>query len=532
MANSITSRSVLPWWRRALGEISALRGSLTSWVAAGGAYAPYSLDSSRVDYGLARALYSNTHDKYKLGAAFARPIINTCAGFMGVPAFTHPDPEASAALEDMADRWSGRLLRLTRNALRDGDAYARIVYTNHPLNPKKRLWDLMLIPPEWVLPILDPLTGRIASVVVRRPVKLTDPNGSETANYTVTETIDSANVTLTVTGQAPEAVRAQAGTRENPWGFVPVVHFRNEAEEYQLYGASDLEPVEPFMRAYHDVMLHAIAGSKLFSTPKVKFKLKNVSKFLGDNFSSDEVRTAMAGGGLRFANRDVYLMGEGDDVAFISADSGAAGATALLELLFCCIVDVSETPEFAFGTAVASSKASVSEQMVPLTRKIERKRGQFAEHFAELASMFVAMWERVEARNLDDYQVGLEWPEVSEKDETRMSTVISTLVQAMATGVESKVLSLTTAIETLREHLPALLPLEDRDGDDDELRRLEATQLILARLSDSEGFGGQPDGSPRDDGRVESLAEQIRQMRRQRMRRAGQPPGEDDDSPV
>jgi hypothetical protein len=109
-------------------------------------------------------------------------------------------------------------------------------------------------------------------------------------------------------------VRAQNRTEPNPWGFVPVVHFRNEAEEEQLFGASDLEPVEPFMKAHHDTMIFAVQG-----------------------------------------------------------------ITAPLELILYCIVDVSETPEFAFGTAVQSSKASVSEQMVPLARKIRRKRGQFEE---------------------------------------------------------------------------------------------------------------------------------------------------------
>ncbi|HEY8354396.1 MAG TPA: hypothetical protein VIK69_05210, partial [Methylophilaceae bacterium] len=70
-----------PLWQRILGpigEISVLRSVFGGFSF----FEPYQLDSSRVDYELARALYNNTHDRYKLGAAFARPVINTTAGFM------------------------------------------------------------------------------------------------------------------------------------------------------------------------------------------------------------------------------------------------------------------------------------------------------------------------------------------------------------------------------------------------------------------------------------------------------------------
>src|SRR5690606_33446180 len=87
------------WGRlqRMAGEISVLR---QMWRVPDGPWAPYQLDSSRVDYDLARQLYRNSHEKYKLGAAFARPVVNSVAGFVGAPHFTHRDPYADIALED------------------------------------------------------------------------------------------------------------------------------------------------------------------------------------------------------------------------------------------------------------------------------------------------------------------------------------------------------------------------------------------------------------------------------------------------
>ena len=84
------------WLKKAVGEISKLRQGIFGRFGSliGGRWnVPYVLNSSRVEYELARQLYHNTHDDYKLGAGFAKPIINTLAGFMGVPRFRCQDEE-------------------------------------------------------------------------------------------------------------------------------------------------------------------------------------------------------------------------------------------------------------------------------------------------------------------------------------------------------------------------------------------------------------------------------------------------------
>ncbi len=463
--------------RRIFGEISVLR---RSW---GFQYSrPYILDSSRVDYALARELYRNIHNSYKLGAAFAKPVVNTMAGFMGSPHFLHPDPEADQALEQVMARWTGKVLRINRNTLRDGDVFARIVRVQDRFNPKQVVFDLTLIPPEWVTPILDPLTGRWLKLVIRHPVTAIDATtGRRGVDYTVTETLTPTERIIEADAHVPAESRREA----NPWGFVPVVHFKNEAEENQLFGSSELEPIEPFMKAYHDTLLFAVQGSKLFSRPKTKFALKDVEKFLRDNFDEAEI----ASGKLKFADKELFLMQGGDDVSFITAESGLAGVTTLLEFLFMNIVDVSQIPEFAFGTAVASSKASVSEQMIPLVRNIRRKRGMFEEPYGELAAMYLAMWSKVENRHLDTYQVNVDWDEITPKDDEQISTTIKTLVEGLATGVEAGLLSLEAASEFLREFVPSMLPFVDESGAQDERGRIAKSMLWRKRIEDVEGWG-------------------------------------------
>lgn len=471
------------WWRfwdRPRGEVSALRTRAPDLRFG----LPYQLNSQRVNYELARRLYRNTEDGYKLGAAFARPIINTTAGFVGVPHFGHEDPEAAAALEGVMARWTGTLHAINRNTLRDGDVFARLVRVADEFRRGVETWDLRLIPPEWVTPTVDVATGRWSRLTIVYPLLARDEAGRE-RQYRLTEVLTPERRTLVPQTDAPAEVRALADDGPNPWGFIPVVHFRNEPEETELFGASDLEPVEPFLKAYHDVMLFAIQGAKLFSRPKVKIKVQNARRFLSDNFPAEEV----SAGRIRFADREIFLLQQGDDVEFITADSGLAGATALLQFLFMCIVDVSETPEFAFGTAVSSSKASVSEQMVPLVRKVRRKRGMIEPAYRRLASMWLAMWSLVEGRTLASLDVALDWDEVSPRDDQAVAATIKTLVEGLSEGVEGGLLSLDAAAEFLRRFVPSMMPWTEDGAEDDERRRVIRALQFLGRVRD----GGLPE---------------------------------------
>lgn len=462
--------------QRLWGELSALRTSGVRW---GNWYAqPYTLDSTRVDVKLARELYNNTHESYKLGAAFARPVINTAAGFVGTPQFDYAHDKLGPDLAAWGQRWSGLFGRLTRNVFRDGDAYVRMDSDGR----------LRLVPPEWVTPVLDPVTGDWREVRIRYPIIVPSENGGLAQELSMREIITPTSLRIEVDPRAPAELREKAGDGPNPWGLIPMVHFRNEAEENQLYGASELEPLEPFMKAYHDTMLSTVRGSQLFSRPKVQFALRDVNKFLKDNFPG-EAET----GKLSFTSRDLFLMQEGDNVSFITAESGVAASTLLLEFLFMNIVDVSETPEFAFGTAVSSSKASVSEQMVPLARKIRRKRTMLEEPYRELAVLYLAMKGQPLAQQTDDVRIS--WDEISPRDNESVATTIKTLVEGLSTAVEVGILSLDAASGFLQEFVPTMLPFEDPSGANDEKRRIAKSHLWRRRIEDVEGWVDDQEGA-------------------------------------
>src|SRR5690606_41856313 len=69
-------------------------------------------------YKLARSLYDNAADDYKLGAWAPKPIINPVVGFMGVPRFRSKDPEAQEVLDEFFESNRSLQQQTHRNALR------------------------------------------------------------------------------------------------------------------------------------------------------------------------------------------------------------------------------------------------------------------------------------------------------------------------------------------------------------------------------------------------------------------------------
>lgn len=257
-----------------------------------------------------------------------------------------------------------------------------------------------------------------------------------------------------------------------------------------MFGASELEPIEPFMKAYHDLMLAAVEGGRLMARPKVKMRLSSVESFLRNNFPG-ALESIQRGEQPRldFAGRELYLLADPqENIEFITADNGLDGISTLLKFLFRCIVDVSGVPEFVFGTAIASSKASASEQMIPFTRRIARKRGSLGESYQELARMWLAMQAQVGGPAVSDWAVGIEWDEVSPRDDLQVAQTIEAVVRSLVEGVENMLISQDAAAEFLREFVPSMLAWRDDDAPDDEMRRVARTMAVMQRIRDGQGL--------------------------------------------
>jgi len=457
------------------GESSVVQSGMTVRTST---FQTYTLDTTRVNYTIARELYQNVNSKYKLGAGFVKPIIHTIAGFMGTPHFISQNSIIQEELESMETRWSGKFGKIHINTLVDGDCFVRIERVEDRFTGRPH-FELSFIPPENIVPIINPLTGILDKVFIKHEVPVYDEQGNITGHSIITETITNDTVEIIPDTRAPLELQAIAKIDRNIWGFIPVIHFKNEANENRLYGRSEIEAVEPYLKAYHDTLLFAIQGAKLFARPKVKFKLASVENFLTKNFSEEEISS----GKLRFQDKEIFLLQEGDDIEFITADSGLQAITTLLQFIYYCIVDTSETPEFVFGTAVSSSKASVSEQMIPLAKKIERKRKMFEDYYQEFIQTYLVMYSRVEGIKLDD-EIDIVWDEVNSKNDKDVAETINTLVSGLTGAVETGIMSLQSASEFLKQYIPTMRDWESDEKDNSEKNKIALGYALKQRLED------------------------------------------------
>lgn len=475
------------WWGAIAGEMSKLRNKFVGTIG-GSVGSAYTLDSSRVDYELAKQLYFNTNDDYKLGAGFAKTIINNTVSFMGVPSYKNADKNAQSVLETFVKENLSNMQRTTRDALRDGDCFVWITRESendlslYPEKPERLVYTV--IPPASVSIKRNALTNEPEEYAINKTVNWKKPNGSA-AKCEITQRIRIREIEVEAKGDIPPDL--EIGKKATPWDFLPIIHFKNEGDEGE-FGQSDLEPIEPFLKAYHDVMMHAMQGSKMHSTPRLKFQVKNVSNFLFNNFGIDDhVKFKKDGGTIDLDGHEFLILEKEDDASFIEVRSATGDAKELLKLLFYCIVDTSETPEFVFGVHTPSSLSSVKEQMPILIRAIERKREHFADSWKRLARIVLAMHSKAENVTFGTFATDLKWVNIDARTSQEISEELLNVVNALKTALEANIIGEESAVNYLSKIIDTMNMYESDDGEGEKERILK-TQITKLKMPDAESL--------------------------------------------
>jgi len=430
-------------------------------------------------------------NKYKLGAGFAKGIINNTVGFMGVPRFLSKNETAQEILDDFFSNNTSRMMQVQRNAMRDGDWFVWVTReeNNEQILYPEQMTRLIFnaLPPEQVVQIMnDPVTGQVKEYVIQAAHEWLDDRDNP-KKALVIQRVSANKRIIRVSGDIPPGMDSYL-EEENTWGFIPIVHFKNEGDATRKYGQSDLEPVEPYFKAYHDVLLHALQGSKMHSTPRLKFKIKDLAGFLRNNFGiADPYAFGNQGGTISLDGHEFFLFTDDEDAEFIEVKSAIGDTNELLKFLFYCIIDASEVPEFAFGVHTPSSLSSVKEQMPVLARKIARKREQFSESWQLLARIVLAMTDRAGEKKISTYATVLEWDEVDPRDEKEIAEVLNQVTTALKTALEAEIISQEAAVKFLKQHISTM---NDYISDDPEIPgerdRIMKTMLQKMRLEDAQ----------------------------------------------
>lgn len=379
-----------------------------------------------VDHRMARDLYRNMDNGYALSAHLLRPVIDGTLSFIGKPVLKSTDAALASKLKELEGQVDAR--QIMRVATREGTAFVWVQWEGG--KPK------FVVPrPETVTVVQDPLSKEVTGYIIDDTFSHIDIDGNE-YQTTVTVRITEGKVVKETKSTDP-SVKTGVVSHRNPLGFLPIVIFANDSEPWEVRGHSDITPIEPTLKVYHDLFYEAVHAQRR-NSPKLKIITNSVRKFIENNFGVGMYDQVQAGRELNLDDREVFVLekppvGEGDDMDFVTAAKTTGDATALLEMAFMNTVEGSQTPEVVFGANMGASLSSVEEQRPAFIRRVEARQEQFGKSFKRLFDMALAVMAHAEYGEASyDYTLSWQKPDFStdkEKADT-MNVTITALIKA------------------------------------------------------------------------------------------------------
>lgn len=392
-------------------------------------------DTSRPIYGLNMSIYKASIVKdisdgkrygadYIFGATFGKPIVNSVAAF----AFSGLNPPKIAGDSDFHDDTNNFLFKnrktlfdAMRFGSRDGDSYARFMASGDDVY-------LDTISPDLVTVLtaednVNEIIGYDIDHIVAPDKKNKNKKKKIREEYRFVKPY-YRRVVIDEKGVEEEV------STDNGFPFMSMFHYANEKDSNALYGTSDYQNVYSLMKGYHIVMETMVKGTVYNSQPTpIVEGIKNFSKFLSSNFASTgKTRAGEPRYKIDWNQGKIMLLGEGTKMSMLTIPDHVTPASKTLELLFYCICQASETPEFVMGTAVASSRASVSEQLPVMVNKAYRKRADFEDFLYDVLDAYIQYRLATGTKQSDvPQEIMIEWPPIESEDRTLTFEILKAL---------------------------------------------------------------------------------------------------------
>lgn len=341
--------------RDMIGRVAATsRNWFYSWFAVTPA-ATVAFDATRPDYVFWDKLYRGKLPTARLGGLFAKPMTEHIKAWTLGKAFkavTGHD-KTDSALADFVRLNLDTLCTLLIDSLRLGDAYVVI-------NPDG---SLTLASPDCVEVITDELdyTKVIAYKITTRLEKVTIVDEYRLDGRTVT--VKDQNGTETITQY------------QNRTGRLAVKHLKCNASANEIYGRPIYEALLQAFYEYDDVLDKALKGVKAMGTPiPVLEGVANAQKSLEDlgarstTFTDDDGNVQ---NGLTVDFQDLDMIVTDGQFNLKGPNPFTEDSWRVLKNLFLLFLQHGNIPEWVWGGAIASSKASVDAQMPAFEKFIQ-----------------------------------------------------------------------------------------------------------------------------------------------------------------
>lgn len=384
----------------------------------------------------------------EISGAFLKPLSSKIAAWtLGAqPKFKFSKAKTQQLFSDWWGKHMADIIRAFEDASGKGDAYMVI-------NPPDFKGDLPItvVPPNVVTPLVDEndysrVIGWRISETHAHPSR---PGDSMTIvdDYTATERVHKVYKSGTL---------MDTKTYKNLIGRVSVVHIAYNRGSDEMFGHPAGEGLIEILHRYGEVMEAAIIGNIKQGRPTpVLEKMGSMSAIREwwAEFGRQETRTLPDGTTESYWVMDLSsdnAITLGGDATFKYAFPGnfSADTVAILGLLFYLMLQQTEIPEFIWGNAIASSKASAESQLPPFVKFIEKIQGQCLYWINDLTAIVVGYLSLFERGVAADDDVLVQWPKLTTQDG-------ALTLNAIKLGLDQGLLTDETAL--------ALMPLDIDD---------------------------------------------------------------------
>jgi hypothetical protein len=385
-------------WRELIGAPGRLR------VGTRGLWASFpTRDAAQADYRFWDRARRGRAKGLELSGLFLKPLGSKVAAWvLGAKPVLTP-----AALDTWWAANHAAILRGYEEALHLGDCF---LIVNGDLS-------VSVVPPHVVEPLLD--------------------NEGRALGWRITEIYQGAEQTTIIDEYTAEArtrtikrgMSVKTEVYPNLTGCIPVIHIANRMGADEVFGRPEGEALVAALQRYGDVFDAALKGNIRQGRPTPVIEkmgsAEQVQKFW-ERFGRTETTTLPDGTTeavevIDFDPDQLLTLGGEATFAYKAPGSFSGDTQTLLNLIFYLVIEHSELPEFAWGGAISSSKASAETQMPPFVKFIEKKRGAAEGWMRDLARVALAYLRMVEPELRHDTQVdnadlSIAWPALTERD--------------------------------------------------------------------------------------------------------------------
>lgn len=375
-------------------------------------YTQISVDWTQTDYAWWAKFRRGKQPGYEIGGLFASPIASIAADWTlgkGVlPTTGHAYTDG--VLTDWVEEHLVDLIDWDYDASTLGDAYLGI-------NPDG---SLERIAPDLVTPIPNPanfrdiwgytITTRPSESVTIEDTYLLQPMGEFKSA--------GRHLKITQAGKPPVIEDYPLLTDE-----LPIIPYHSGTEANEPLGHPMYEALRKLFAEYDDVTTKSVDGVKAMGHPVPVMEgaedpdaeIKNNAT--GSTQLRNEDGTVQTVSVIDLAKIFMLVLGKGASFKFASPNAFTEDAGRMLEYLFLLMLQHSRIPEWAWGGAVASSKASVDSQMPAFERFIEGRQRRVARPIKHLLRVWIKTMALTDRRLRAALPLKIGYPAINPRSE-------------------------------------------------------------------------------------------------------------------